>query len=133
MSIDKINHLEKEQEIHAYKIESINKTIDVLFPPLIEQLKEVSSNLAANTLAINNSTLAQEHLTKDVQDLKDSGEKLSKAIDDTNKEITEIKITQSGNQVVINAVKGIGMKIFASTVTIVIAAIGVAAAIIKNS
>ena len=92
---------------------------------MIEQLKEVSANLAANTQAITKSTVAQEHLSKDVQDLKQSNSKI-------NTEITNIKITQSANQVVINAVKGIGLKIFASTITIVISAIGVAAVIIKN-
>ena len=125
MSQEKINQLEKEQESQSYKIQSIEKTIDVLFPPLIEQLKEVSANLSANTQAVTKSTMAQEHLSKDVQELKDYNA-------ENRKEINSIKLTQSANQVVINAVKGIGMKIFASTITIVVSAIGVAAVIIKS-
>lgn len=125
MSQEKITQLEKEQESQAYKIQSLEKTIDALFPPLIEQLKDVSSELKANTAATTKSTMAQEHLSADVKELKDSSTK-------AQEEINAIKVTQSANQVVINAVKGIGMKIFASTITIVIACIGVVAVVIKT-
>lgn len=125
MSQEAITELKKKQDSQEFKIQSMEKTIDVLFPPLIEQLKEVSSNLAANTQAITKSTMAQEHLSKDVQELKSSSA-------EKWKEINAIKVTQSANQVVINAVKGIGMKIFASTITIVVAAIGAAIVVIKS-
>lgn len=125
MSQEAITELKKKQDSQEFKIQSMEKTIDVLFPPLIEQLKEVSSNLAANTQAITKSTMAQEHLSKDVQELKSSSA-------EKWKEINAIKVTQSANQIVINAVKGIGMKIFASTITIVVAAIGAAIVVIKS-
>ena len=123
MSPDKISQLEREQESQAYKIQSLEKTIDALFPPLIEQLKEVGSKLSANTEAVTKSTMAQEHLSADVKELKLSS-------NTTNKRINAIEVTQAANQVVINMVKGMGVKIFASTITIVLSAVGVVVVIL---
>jgi len=125
MSAEKITQLEKEQETQAYKILSLEKTIDAMFPPLIEQLKEVSSRLGANTEAVLKSTLAQEHLSEDVKKLEDSSTEKWKRINDIEK-------TQAANQVVINAVKGLGGKMLALGLTVIIAAIGVAVAVSKS-
>jgi len=125
MSAEKITQLEKEQETQAYKILSLEKTIDAMFPPLIEQLKEVSSRLGANTEAVLKSTLAQEHLSEDVKKLEDSSTEKWKRINDIEK-------TQAANQVVINAVKGLGGKMLALGLTVIVAAIGVAVAVSKS-
>ena len=94
-------------------------------PPLIEQLKEVSKQLSGNTEAIMKSTLAQEHLSADVKELKQSSA-------EKWKKINNIEKTQAANQVVINAVKGLGSKLVAVAVTVLFSAIGLAVAIVKG-
>ena len=126
MSTDKINQLEKEQESQAYKIHSLEKTIDVMFPPLIEQLRDVAAKLCANTEALTKATIAQEHLSADVKELKDSSAEKWKRINDIEK-------TQAANQVVINAVKGLGSKMMVASFAVVISAIGIAVAVIKST
>ena len=125
MSQEKIKSLEKEQESQAYKIKSLEKTIDSMIPPLIAQLKEVGDKLSANTEAVTKSTMSQEHLSEEVRELKDSSAQKWKRIG-------EIEKTQAANQVVINAVKGIGGKMIILSMTIIISAIGLAVAIVKT-
>lgn len=125
MSQEKIAELEKRQESQDYKILSLEKTIDALFPPLIEQLKEVGTKLAENTEALTKSAMAQEHLSSEVQELKDSSSKKWERINTIEK-------TQAANQVVINAVKGLGGKLIALSITIVGSAIGLAVVISKG-
>lgn len=125
MSQERIDKLQQKQEDQEYKILSLEKSIEALFPPLIEQLKDVSTKLSDNTEAIMKSTIAQEHLSADVKELKESSV-------EKQKRISEIEKRQAANQVVIDAVKGLGSKLVMLGITVITAAIGLAVTISKT-
>ncbi len=118
---EKISRLEKEQENQALKLQSLQKiteSVMIQMPPLIEGIKDVSEKISECTAAMTKNTIMQENSSDDIKELKRADEK--KEI-----RITTVEKTQAANQVVIDAVKGLGAKLIGFSFALIGAACAV--------
>ena len=127
MSAEKLAELEKKQDAHGHQIQSLERTVETVFPPLLEKLDKLTDRLHENSEAITlhmQKSGIQENQNKEAFDrIRKEQEETVKQINIDRVNFTKIKDEVIENRVVLKAVKGLGAKIAIFALTVVGAAI----------
>ena len=126
MSAEAIKKLQESQSEHSVKIQSLEKTIENVFPPLLAKLDTLTDRLHENSESINlhiqKSTSQGDSSKEAFERVRVQQEKLENSIGKVKDNLTTLKNEVIENRPVLKVVAGLGNRLIVLAVVIVAAA-----------
>lgn len=129
MSPEDLAAIRSKQEVHGLKIESIEKTIENVFPPLMDKLTVLTERLHENseaiTLHIEKSGIQDEAAKAAFERIRIQQEKLDTIQTKDRENFQKLKDEIIENRPIIRMVKGLGTKLVGLAIIVLGSAVAI--------
>lgn len=129
MSPEEIAAIKSQQQVHGLKIESIQNTIENVFPPLMDKLTVLTERLHENseaiTLHIEKSGLQDEARKAAFERIRIQQEKLEKTQAKDRENFQTLKDEIIENRPILRMVKGLGTKLVGLAIVVLASAVAI--------